>query len=331
MNVSIVIPAFNYGKYISDAVDSCLMQSVPPHEIIVVDDGSTDDTWDILGTYGGKIRAIRQANSGSVLACRAGIALATGDVVIILDADDVLEKDAVALHSRVMEDSSVVVSQGGMRIMDKQGALIKSNYFSGPWLTGDLSPFILREGRLPKNVYTSGNAWRRSVVLGMLERRPKIRNAIDGYLHTVMPLAGLYADTGGIVARYRVHGANEGTMATASVQHLSAKANDEAEKLLHATSILNERNGAGAKLLAAEFPDRSLKVMRNFVAWKYLGAAMPASMGKVSWWRAFRAWWNCRGQRNWLKNGIWLGLLALPLPSGYVRKLCLPVVSQMPI
>lgn len=87
--VSVIIPAYNHAEFLREAVDSALQQTVPPAQVIVVDDGSTDETPRILAAYGGRIRAIRQPNQGAGAARNAGLAEATGDYVAFLDSDDV--------------------------------------------------------------------------------------------------------------------------------------------------------------------------------------------------------------------------------------------------
>ena len=88
-NVSVIIPTYNYGRYLGEAIDSALGQTLPPLEVIVVDDGSTDDTPQVLASYGDRIRVVRQKNSGVAVARNSGIAAARGDYVAFLDADDV--------------------------------------------------------------------------------------------------------------------------------------------------------------------------------------------------------------------------------------------------
>jgi len=87
MRVSVIIPTFNAAAFVVEAVQSALAQTEPPHEIIVVDDGSTDDTVARLKQF--PITLIRQANAGVAVARNAGIAVATGDAIAFLDADDV--------------------------------------------------------------------------------------------------------------------------------------------------------------------------------------------------------------------------------------------------
>src|SRR5437773_3781756 len=89
VTVSVVIPTYNYARYLPEAIDSALAQTHAPLEVIVVDDGSTDDTPRVLAVYGDRIRVIRQANRGPGAARNTGIAAARGEYVGFLDADDV--------------------------------------------------------------------------------------------------------------------------------------------------------------------------------------------------------------------------------------------------
>lgn len=86
--VSCVIPVFNGERFLADAIDSVLAQSGCDVEVIVVDDGSTDATADVVEAFGSRVRYVRQDNRGPSAALGAGIALATGDFFASLDADD---------------------------------------------------------------------------------------------------------------------------------------------------------------------------------------------------------------------------------------------------
>ncbi len=94
--VSVIIPAYNCGPYIDETIESVARQTVPAHEIVVVDDGSTDGTADALARYGSRIVCRRQKNSGVSAARNAGAELATGDWLLFLDGDDALLPNALA-------------------------------------------------------------------------------------------------------------------------------------------------------------------------------------------------------------------------------------------
>jgi glycosyltransferase involved in cell wall biosynthesis len=94
--VSVVIPAYNYARFVCDAIDSALAQDYPELEIIVVDDGSTDETPAVLAKYGDRIRNIRQPNAGLPAARNTGIHAARHPFVAFLDADDAWRPGMVA-------------------------------------------------------------------------------------------------------------------------------------------------------------------------------------------------------------------------------------------
>ena len=94
--VSVVIPCYNQGHFLAEAIESVLEQSCPHFEIVVVDDGSTDDTADVAGQYPG-VRCIRQNNQGLAAARNAGLRESSGSYVVFLDADDRLLPNALEL------------------------------------------------------------------------------------------------------------------------------------------------------------------------------------------------------------------------------------------
>lgn len=102
--VAIVINNYNYGQYLRDAIDSALGQDQPAHRVIVVDDGSTDNSWDIIKGYGSAVTAIQQRNGGQLSAIAKGVDLAErSDVVALLDADDIASPRRVSALSEVFE------------------------------------------------------------------------------------------------------------------------------------------------------------------------------------------------------------------------------------
>ena len=93
-DVSVVIPCYQQGHFLAEAIESVLTQTLPAHEIIVVDDGSKDSTAAVAAKYSG-VRYIRQDNSGSAQARNRGLGVSTGTFLVFLDADDRLLSDAL--------------------------------------------------------------------------------------------------------------------------------------------------------------------------------------------------------------------------------------------
>ena len=84
--VTTVIPAYNGERFVGDAIESSLAQDYPNHEVVVIDDGSSDATADVVAHY--PVRLLRQENAGVAAARNAGIAVAEGELIALLDADD---------------------------------------------------------------------------------------------------------------------------------------------------------------------------------------------------------------------------------------------------
>jgi glycosyltransferase involved in cell wall biosynthesis len=109
--ISVLVNCFNYGRYLADAIDSALAQSVPPVEVIVVDDGSTDDTQKILAErYAGHsaVKVLRQRNGGQLSSVVLGMEHASGELLCFLDADDKYEPDHLENVSRAFAENAGV-------------------------------------------------------------------------------------------------------------------------------------------------------------------------------------------------------------------------------
>jgi len=103
--VSVIIPTYNCAKYICEAVDSVLAQTYNDFEIVVVDDGSTDDTKDILQRYNGRIRYIYQSNKGVSAARNLGLREAKGKYIAFLDADDIWLPEKLECQTKLLEEN----------------------------------------------------------------------------------------------------------------------------------------------------------------------------------------------------------------------------------
>lgn len=130
--VSVVMPAFNAGRYIEEALDSVFRQTHSRIEVIVVDDGSTDDTAARLEPYRSRLRYVSQANAGPGAARNRGIECSSGDYIAFLDADDVWqpEKLRVQLDVAARNPGSGLIACDGVRLQGTE--VIQEPLLFGP-------------------------------------------------------------------------------------------------------------------------------------------------------------------------------------------------------
>jgi glycosyltransferase involved in cell wall biosynthesis len=122
---SVVIPAYNTAATLARAIDSVRAQTWPAHEIIVVDDGSSDATAEVAAGFGNAVRIIRQPNRGVAVARNAGAAAASGDWLAFLDADDWYAPDRLRLHAEwITEAPTLDCLTGEYEYRDDAGRLI---------------------------------------------------------------------------------------------------------------------------------------------------------------------------------------------------------------
>lgn len=102
--VSVIIPCYNGARFVGTTIESALQQTHSPSEIIVIDDGSTDDSAAIAASYGPPVRVIQQPNQGESVARNVGIAAAQGHYIAFLDADDLLDQHAFEVQVQALRD-----------------------------------------------------------------------------------------------------------------------------------------------------------------------------------------------------------------------------------
>lgn len=108
MGVSVIIAAYNAEAYIAEAVASVLGQTVPPDELIVIDDGSADGTRNLLGQFGDRITMLTHDNSGQAVAVNKALATAQGDLIGFCDADDLWTPRKLELQLALLDHQSDV-------------------------------------------------------------------------------------------------------------------------------------------------------------------------------------------------------------------------------
>lgn len=122
VKVSIVIPAYNQGQFLDQAIQSVLVQSYPHIELIVLDDGSSDETREVLEKYGNRFRWESHTNIGQAATLNKGWSMASGQIVGYLAADDFLHPDSVSRAVTVLQSyPGVVLSYGDFDYVDVSG------------------------------------------------------------------------------------------------------------------------------------------------------------------------------------------------------------------
>jgi glycosyltransferase involved in cell wall biosynthesis len=121
--IAVVIPAFNAGRFLNEAIDSVRAQTITQWECLIVDDGSTDDTPSRLAAYrDSRIRSVRQNNSGECAARARGISLTRAPKIVCLDADDRLYPDTLARYMSFLDNHSAVgVAYGERTLINEEG------------------------------------------------------------------------------------------------------------------------------------------------------------------------------------------------------------------
>ena len=124
-NVSVVIPTYNHAGFLPSALQSVFGQTLPAQEVIVVDDGSTDDTEEVLRAWEGRIRIIRQPNRGVAAARNAGASMASADLLAFLDADDLwLPTKLERQVAHLCRDQDLGLVHCGVEEMDADGRFL---------------------------------------------------------------------------------------------------------------------------------------------------------------------------------------------------------------
>jgi hypothetical protein len=207
---SIVVISYNYERYLSHAIDSALNQDYEPLEVIVVDDGSTDRSREVIRGYGERVRAIFKANGGNSSAINAAFPLCAGDAVLFLDADDFLYPQAA---SRIMAawDGTAAKLEFRLSLVDANGVRRGVEPPAVARLPdGDVVGEIASWGHYVTPVL-GGNAFSRAALERLLPipDEPLFCNHNDGYLNPLCAFCGPIASLDEELGAYRLHGANQ--------------------------------------------------------------------------------------------------------------------------
>ena len=208
-NVSIVITSYNYGRYLHDTIGSVLNQTYAASEVIVVDDGSTDNSREVIECFGNRIKAVFKQNGGQASAMNAAMSISHGDAVCFVDSDDLLFPTAI---ERAMEFLSrgVVKVHWPLQAIDEKGAPTGAIMHEHDLAQGDLRESVIRSG--PDGYVwqsTSGNVWSRDFLeaIGPIPEDAFVFGP-DVFLSALAPFYGSIARIEEPQGAYRLHGSN---------------------------------------------------------------------------------------------------------------------------
>jgi hypothetical protein len=258
MQLSIVICNYNYARYLDGAIASAVQQTYPHTEVIVVDDGSTDESVEIIKRWEPKVRLVEQRNQGQLAAYNRGFLESHGDVIIFLDSDDLLDSDAGEKVIEGFADPSVTKVHFRLRLIDSVGRSLGHN-IPRRLSDGDVSSY-LGQGILYDSSPGSGNAYRRSTLAKLLPI-PVVAGDLHAADFFVLQGAGLLGKVRvagpAPLGAYRVHGEQASTQVLFGNARLreTTRARERYQRL---RSWLHERLGTQYKI-AEEFDDFSIE------------------------------------------------------------------------
>lgn len=210
--ITICVLDYNYGRFLADAIDSALAQDYEHIQVVVVDDGSTDESPQVIARYGDRVRGVRKDNGGQGSAVNAGFAAADGDVVMFLDADDILSPGiAGAVADAFARQPGLAKVQFRMALADLAGEPLGLVVPPRPGQlpSGDLRDHVVRFRNYAWQP-TSANAHPAWVLRQMLPLpEATYPTHCDSYLAELVPLFGPVRSLDDIGLRYRLHGSND--------------------------------------------------------------------------------------------------------------------------
>lgn len=218
--VSIIINNHNYGHFLEDAISSALSQTYPHTEVIVVDDGSEDDSRTIIEKYSNRIIPVLKECGGQASALNAGFERSRGEIVIFLDSDDRLLPTTAEQASRSMQQSETAKVHWPLWVIDEKGARTGAIHPSATLPAGDFREDVLVKGpgTMPSSP-TSGNAWSREFLSDIGPIPEEIyRISADRHLIEIAPFWGALAALSEPQGEYRIHGKNAYVLNTMECQ-----------------------------------------------------------------------------------------------------------------
>ncbi len=210
--ISVVIPAYNCGHFIRYALDSVLSQDYPEDkiEIIIIDDGSTDNTAEVVGLHSKRSRLIRSQNRGIASARNTGIFHAHGEIITFLDADDIWhEKRLYRVAEELIVNPDAGLAYHPIELIDREGITIAKDFYKTFGYIEGLNGWITNS-ILSGRVFCGGSSFsfRKHVIERACPVPEEVRRGVDFYITAVSSCYAKASYIPEILSKYRAHEGN---------------------------------------------------------------------------------------------------------------------------
>ena len=230
--ITVLITTYNYGQFVGQAIESVLSQEFPQDQvqIVVVDDGSTDDTAERVKKYGSRVEYFYQSNGGQAAALNLGISKSRGEVLVLLDADDCFLPVKLARIAEAF-DRNPAVGMVYHRLMEWH---VQTNE-NREWPFLDLSGDFRQTPEYFSSYYAqpaSSLCFRRSAINPLLPIPETIRMLGDCFLGSLIPLLSPIIAVPEVLALYRIHGRNSYSISETQIPIETAKSRLKMRQIL---------------------------------------------------------------------------------------------------
>ena len=298
---SIVIINHNYEVYVRDAINSALAQTWPNVEVVVVDDGSIDNSRSVITKFESRIITIFQQRAGHTCAVNAGLAASSGEFVLFLDADDFLYPKAIATAFALFQPGDAKI-QFQLDTIDRDGANLNLTF---PFFVKGFSAEQVMEQSLATSWYpwttSTGNLYCRMYLEQIFPLdQIRISRSPDSIMNKLAPLYGSVRTLRQVLGAYRVHGKNSWASTASDWNPQTAvnwlKLNNEMEALF--LELAHQRNIPVRRPLVHPFQklEYEIQVLRFVPHEQVVAQSLLATLVECFRWFCKARWETCSGR-----------------------------------
>lgn len=312
LGLSIIIPNYNYQEFIGQAIESALAIAWPRIQVIVVDDGSTDNSREIIETYRGRVEIVYQANAGQLEAYNVGYRLATEEVVIFLDSDDLLDTSVMQEIASLWRASASKV-QYRMRTINAVGEPMGNEI---PQFHSTPTPAEIRHWATTTTAYPtppgSGNAYAHSFLAKIFPLDDSCGKPGDASCLAAAPFLGDVITIPRALGSYRIHGRNDGAASRLDAQQFQLHVERALQRHRYAQRI--------ARRVHIHITDNAINGSLSYLPYRLASLQIspsthpvPGDSAAAIWWDVMRALPKPQGMSTKGKTtiGLWTTLIAL--------------------